>query len=63
MRANGARQLSKGELIRAAEVAVVNRFVLQREHAALLRRWRALMAFSFVSGIVVGLSFGWLLLR
>jgi len=57
VRANGARQLSKGELIRAAEVAVVNRFVLQREHAALLRRRRAELAavgaFCFVAGVVL----------
>jgi len=63
VRANGARQLSKGELIRAAEVAVVNRFVLQREYTKLQRRWRVSLAVSFAGGILVGLSFGWVLLR
>jgi len=54
MRQAGARQLSKGELIRAAGVAVLKRRYVEQQSAKIVDRfWRSVVA-AFVTGAVAG---------
>jgi len=63
MRSAGLRQFSMSELIKVAQLAVVERHQTQLEHGRLLRRWWRDLALVAGASFCVGLVVAWIALR